>query len=176
MQNSDSGLKVFPNVKVLAEASAMIALAAALYFIKIYQLPQGGSVTAGSMVPILYLSLRRGPAIGSIAGTAFGLIQYLIEPFFFHPVQFILDYPLAIGVLGIAGLFPRHPYTGVTLALGVRFLCHFTSGIVFFASSAPEGMNPAIYSMWYQATYLLPELAVSLVVMYLLRKKIDYAA
>jgi len=154
----------------------MVGLAAVLYLIKIYQLPQGGSVSAGSMVPILFLALRNGPAIGAFAGSIFGLIQYLVEPFFFHPIQFLLDYPVAIAALGIAGFFPRHPYLGVTLALGARFLCHFISGIVFFASYVPEGMSPILYSISYNIAYLLPELIISLIVICLLRKKISHVA
>ncbi|NLS44224.1 MAG: energy-coupled thiamine transporter ThiT [Firmicutes bacterium] len=165
---------MFPNVRILTEAAAMVGLASILYLIKVYQLPQAGSVTAGSMVPILFLALRRGPAIGAFAGGVFGLIQYLSEPFFVHPIQFLLDYPLAIAALGIAGFFSRRLYIGVSLALGARFLCHFLSGVIFFSSYGIPGLNPITYSIVYNIGYLLPELIISLVIIYLLRKKIDY--
>ena len=160
------------STRAVAEAAAMIALSVVLYLIKIYHLPQGGSVTAGSMIPILFLAWRRGPAIGMVAGAAFGLIQYLIEPFFVHPVQFLLDYPLAISALGLAGFFRRWPLVGVVVALAGRFLCHFASGVVFFGSYAPQGVNPAVYSVIYNGSYLLPELVISLVITYFLVRKL----
>ena len=173
--DSHSKLKVFPNIRTLVEASAMIGLSTVLYLIPLYRLPQGGTVSAGSMVPILFLSLKRGPTIGAVAGGIFGLLQYLIEPFFLHPIQFLLDYPLAIGALGIAGLFIRYPFVGIISALTVRFICHFLSGIIFFSSYGIEGVNPIAYSITYNIAYLLPELIISLVIIYFLRKKIDHA-
>ena len=88
------------STKILAEISIFVALATALSFIKIYTFPQGGSVTAGSMVPILWLALRRGPKVGLFAATVYGLVQLVVGPFIFHPAQVLLDYPLAFGALG----------------------------------------------------------------------------
>src|SRR5947208_14914339 len=64
-------------VRIITETIVMVALAGALYLIKIFTLPQGGSVTLGSMVPIFLLSLRRGPRIGLIGGVAFGLVDFV---------------------------------------------------------------------------------------------------
>ncbi|HEV2093551.1 MAG TPA: energy-coupled thiamine transporter ThiT, partial [Rubrobacter sp.] len=56
-----------------------------------------------------------------------------------------------------------------------RFVCHFISGIVFFASYAPEGWNPYLYSAAYNAAYLVPSLAIALVVVVLLLKALEGA-
>ncbi|HHV79779.1 MAG TPA: energy-coupled thiamine transporter ThiT [Firmicutes bacterium] len=160
------------NAKKIAEAAAMVALSALLHVIKIYHLPQGGSVTAGSMVPILFLSIRRGPALGAVAGAAFGMIQYFLDPFFVHPVQLLLDYPMAMASLGLAGFFKKRPIGGVTVALVARFLCHFVSGVVFFASYAPKGSNVLAYSAVYNASYILPELVISAIIVSVLAGKV----
>jgi thiamine transporter len=156
--------------KVFSESVACIALSAALYFIS-FSLPQGGRVTAGSCIPILWLALRRGPKAGVLAGVVLGLIVLVIEPFVFHPVQVFLDYPLAFGVLGLAGFIRKIPLVGVGVGMFGRFICHFISGIVFFASFAPPEMNPVLYSAIYNGSYMLIEFIVSAVMIYILVKR-----
>ncbi len=150
------------------EAGVMIALAVVLHQIKVYQAPAGGAVTAGSMVPLIYLAVRYGPRFGMLTGAAYGLIDFAFEPYFVHPVQFLLDYPLAFGVLGLAGLaiFRKRPALGAVAGVALRFVCHLLSGVVFFASSAPAGQNVWVYSAIYNGTYLGPELIISGVLTY----------
>lgn len=157
--------------KILAEVIVSVALAYVLNLIVLLRLPQGGSVTVVSMTPILWIALRRGARIGVLAGVIFGLVDMFPQPFIVHPVQFLLDYPFAFGALGLAGLLKGHPILGVVAGIGGRFVCHFFSGVVFFAAYAPEGMNPVIYSAVYNGSYLIVELALSIVVMYLLAKR-----
>jgi thiamine transporter len=156
------------DTKVLAEISVTVALSLVLNFIKIFQMPQGGSITLGSMVPVLLLSFRRGPRIGVFTGVVFGLAQMVLDGWIYNPFGMFLDYPLAFGVLGLAGLFKRVPPVGVALSLMARFLSHFLSGILFFWMYAPEGMSPIIYSLVYNGSYMLPELVISAVIIYLL--------
>jgi thiamine transporter len=122
------------------------------------------------MVPILWLALRRGPKVGLFAATLYGVVQFALGPYIFHPAQVLLDYPIAFGLLGLAGFFQNRPFIGVSLGIIGRFLAHFFSGIIFFAIYAPEGMNPAIYSAGYNGGYMLVELVISVYVIYLLRK------
>lgn len=145
-----------------------MALSTALSFIKLFGLPQGGSVTAGSMVPLLWLSLRRGGKIGVFACTAYGLVQLFVEPFIVNPIQVLLDYPVAFGALGLAGFFQNRPFLGVNVGIAGRFMTHFVSGAIFFASYAPEGMSPIVYSAIYNGSYLLPELVISIYLTYLI--------
>ena len=107
------------------------------------------------MLPIIVFALRRGPGAGAMAGTLFGLLDYVFEPFFIHPVQFVLDYPLAFGLLGfVAGLFSAWwhraslrgaaaaavPVVAATVAgVAARFAAHWTSGLVFFATNVYGG-------------------------------------
>ncbi len=149
----------------------MVALAFLLYLVKVFQLPEGGSITLGSMVPIFLLSFRRGAKVGVASGTVLGLIILYYEKFIYNPFQVFLDYPLAFAVLGISGLFRRNPFVGIGVAISARFACHFLSGVLFFQSFAPEGTNPILYSVLYNASYLVPEFIISVAVMYFLMKR-----
>jgi len=157
--------------RILAEIIVAVALAYALNLIILFRMPQGGSVTALSMVPLLWLALRRGVKIGVLGGIVFGLVDMFPQPFIVHPIQFLLDYPLAFGALGLAGLFQKHSIVGVVVGIAGRFLCHFLSGVVFFAMYAPAGMHPAVYSAIYNGSYLIVELIFSIIVMYALDRK-----
>jgi energy-coupled thiamine transporter ThiT len=97
------------STKIIAEIITFVALSTALSYIKVFSLPQGGSVTAGSMVPIIWLSLRRGPKIGLFVCALYGLVQLAVEPFVYYPTQVLLDYPIAFGALGLAGFFKNRP-------------------------------------------------------------------
>lgn len=151
------------DLRRLVEIGFAVALVAVLSNIRVYKLPQGGSITAGSLVPIFYIALRWGGKAGVLAGVLAGGVNYILEPFFVHPVQVLLDYPLAFGLLGVAGFFQRSPVIGIIVGGLARFLAHFVSGVVFFASYAPEGTSPAIYSAVYNGSYMLPEVLISIV-------------
>jgi thiamine transporter len=157
-------------VRIITETIVMVALSGALYLIKIFTLPQGGSITLGSMVPIFLLALRRGPRIGIIGGIAFGLVA-LVEDVYsgveviFYPAQVILDYPLAFGLLGLAGFFQKIPILGVGVGITARFCSHFVSGVLFFASYAPAGVSPFVYSALYNGGFLIPEFVITAALM-----------
>jgi thiamine transporter len=147
--------------KRLTEIAAAVSLAGVLHLITLYHLPQGGRITAASMVPILFVAIRRGGKIGTLAGAIFGLVVLVEGPYVYQQVQLLLDYPLAFGAIGLAGFFRKMPLVGVVIGIGGRFVCHFISGILFFATYAPAGMSPTVYSIIYNASYLIPELIVS---------------
>jgi thiamine transporter len=96
------------------------------------------------------------------------LAQMLLDGWVYNPFGMLLDYPLAFGVLGLAGLFKKMPPVGVAVSLTARFLSHFLSGVIFFWMYAPEGMSPLVYSAIYNGSYMLPELVISAVLIYIL--------
>jgi thiamine transporter len=170
-------MDAFKDTRVLAEAALAVALAFVLGLIKVFQMPFGGSISL-EMVPLILLALRQGPWVGIVAGAAYGLLDLAIEPFVVHPVQVFLDYPLAFGVLGLAGFFQptvRGAILGTIVAVLARFLCHFVSGVVFFASYAPKGWNPFVYSAAYNAAYLVPSLVIALVAVVALLRALEGA-
>jgi thiamine transporter len=167
-QTSQSRKKAF-STRVLAEIIVFVSLAAVLSLVShsFFSLPQGGSINIG-MIPIFWLALRRGPRVGIFAGAVFGMVDLAIEPFIVHPIQFILDYPLAFAALGLAGFFQKWrvlgPLIGVIVGGTGRFLSHFVSGIVYFANYAPEGQSPAVYSLIYNGAYMFPSIAICAIV------------
>jgi thiamine transporter len=156
--------------RILAETIIFVALATALSFVVVYVMPQGGSITAGSMVPLIWLALRRGPKIGVAAGILYGLMQFVVLPYAVDPVQVLLDYPLAFGVLGFAGFSKKMPLIGASVAIAGRFVMHFVSGVVYWAPLYAPDLNPFTYSAIYNGSYLVPELVVTGVIIYLLQK------
>lgn len=152
------------NPKLIAEIGLTLGLGIVLHMIPLYQLPQGGRITPGSLVPIFVLSIRRGSKIGILTGAVFGLLVYLIEPFFVHPIQFILDYPLAFSLLGLSGMVSNIPVVGIILGMLGRLLSHIISGVVYFSSYAPQGMNPWIYSITYNGSVVLPDAILALII------------
>jgi len=161
----------------LTEAALAIALAFVLGLIKIFQMPFGGSISL-EMIPLILLALRQGPVVGVVAGSAYGLLNLAVQPVVVHPVQVLFDYPLAFGALGLAGFFRptvRGAVIGATVAVLARLVCHFVSGVVFFASYAPEGWNPYVYSGAYNAAYLVPSLVIALVVVVVLLRALEGA-
>ena len=171
------------SVRFLTEASIMIALATVLSMIKVFKMPQGGSITAGSMIPIILIALRWGTLRGILVGLAYGVLQSIVEPYVVHPVQYILDYPLAFGLLGLAGLgkelalklnakkdsFKEYIFiiTGIFLGILGRFISHVLAGVVFFSENA-ESLDSWTYSMGYNGSYLGVELLISILIIILI--------
>lgn len=162
-----------PTTRILSEAAVLVALAGALNFVKIFTLPQGGSITAGAMVPICWFALRRGAKWGIFAGVVFSFVVMLnpVDFYVVNPAQLLLDYPIAFGALGLAGAFRRHPLVGVGVGILGRFLSHFASGVIFFSMFAPTGMSPLLYSALYNGSYLSGEFVVTVLIMFLLVKR-----
>lgn len=149
----------------IAEIGLALALSTILSEIKISGFwAQGGSVTAASLVPIMIIAFRYGGKVGLTVGVIHGLIQLIIGPYVVHPIQLLLDYPIAFGMIGLCGFFNKNKILGIIVGLLGRFLMHFISGIIYFAQYAPEGWNPAYYSFIYNISYIAPEIIISIIV------------
>ena len=163
-------------IERLAVSAVLIALAAVLSFVKVYQLPLGGAITLLSMLPIVLISARYGTLWGLASAFCYALVQLgtgLAElmSWGMTPVQWVgsivFDYLLAFTAIGLAGVLASKGRIGLlvgsTLALAMRFVSHFISGTIFFAQWCPEGWNVAIYSVCYNGSYMLPELIFTLI-------------
>lgn len=135
--------------RLLVYAALCIAMSFVLSYVRIVKMPQGGSLTLASMLPIVLYAYWYGPGPGFGAALVYSVLQFFQDPFFLSVPQFLLDYILGFGVLGLASLFRDLPL-GMLVSGAARFLCSFTSGIVFFGEYAPEGMPVALYSFTYQ--------------------------
>ncbi|MBR4949455.1 MAG: energy-coupled thiamine transporter ThiT [Clostridia bacterium] len=140
----------------LVECAVMVALATILSFIKIMDLPYGGSITLCSMVPLIIVSYRRGTKWGIMAAFVFSLIQLLtglssikgITGFFIVMGSILLDYVIAYTVLGLGGVF-RNSVKNPAISLGLgamiscvlRYFCSFLSGALFWSEYATDTLS-----------------------------------
>ncbi len=159
---------------MLVEIAMAVAIAMVLSQFRIYRMPQGGSVTLMA-VPLLVIAFRWGGKAGFTAGLVLGIIRLFTDAYIVHWVQFILDYPLAFAVLGSAGFLTRQHHLGTVVGFALRFACHFTVGATFFASFAPEGTPVALYSAIYNGSYILPEMALALLIAPWLYRRLEAA-
>lgn len=156
--------------RMIANAALCLALAFVLSYIKLFDLPQGGAVTAASLLPIVAFAYSYGLAPGLVVGVAYGLLQMIQDPWIVTPVQAILDYPLAFACIALAAVARRLPdswgwLAGMALAAVGRFVCHTFTGVVFFAEYAEgTGMTPFVYSVSYNS-FVFVDMAICAVVM-----------
>ena len=153
------------NARTLAQAAMCIALSYILSCIRLYRFEFGGSVTLLSMLPIVLCALCLGAGKGMIVGCAYGLLQLLQDFYISHPIQLLMDYPVAFAMLGLAGLarhLPRRVQLpcAVLIAAAGRFVMHLISGAVFFGSYAAPGQTAIAYSFLYNIGYMGPDAAL----------------
>lgn len=169
-------MKKNKKVLILVEGAVMIAMATVLSFIQVFKLPWGGSITLLSMLPIALFSIKRGVKSGLIVAFLYSLIQFgqgIMDGLFGWGLTtgmliacILLDYILAFTVLGLSGLFRKTlagQIAGIALAVILRFVCHFLSGVVIWHSfgqlwEAFYTENTYLYSLLYNGAYMLPEL------------------
>lgn len=172
-------MKKHNTIVCMVEGAMMIALATILSYIKFVDLPYGGSVTL-EMIPLVLMGLRRGPKWGFLTGFVHGILQMIIG---FSNVLYcatllaqigciLLDYVLAFSVLGLAGVFAL-PFkknrkagciVGSVVVCLLRFVCSFLSGWLLWGSYAPEGQAAWLYSLGYNASYMIPDTIIVAVV------------
>lgn len=162
------GHKTVWNTKMMAMGAVCIALSSVLSMIKIWKMPQGGSITAASMLPLMLFSYVYGMGPGCLVGALYGVLQFIIEPYFLSVPQMLLDYPIAFGMMGLAGLFSKMDDENLGLTVGVvlasvgRFVAAVLSGVIFFAEYAGD-QNPWVYSIVYNGSYMLPECIICVI-------------
>ena len=169
-------------INIIAEGGIMLALATALSFIRIVQFPWGGAVTLISMLPIMVFAIRHGVLKGLVVSFLFSLISFgqgiMIDGLLgwgltpgLLVATILLDYIFAFTVLAVSGIFGKTSLVriigGISLSVALRFVLHVFSGVFVFES---VGLiwnwnieNSWLYSMLYNALFLVPELAMTLV-------------
>jgi len=156
------------DTRVLVISALLVALAVVLKQIRLFQMPQGGDVSVFGMLPIALCAYFFGVRRGIMAGMCVGIIDLIFSPYVIQPVQLLLDYPLAFGAIGFAGLLRNRKFglvTGYLLGVFGRYICSVLSGIIFFGSYAPEGFNAVTWSLWYNFAYLAAEAAITVILL-----------
>lgn len=177
-------------VRRLTETGVMIALATALSYISFGNLPMGGSVTLFSQVPIIIIGYRYGFRWGAFTGVIHGILQMLLQGlgnfayvkgFVAYLILISADYIIAFMVLGIGGAMFKKLIKNQPLALGMgaavasvlRYICHVISGATIWKEYAGD-QSVLAYSLTYNATYMVPELIVSVIGVVLLALVLDF--
>ena len=165
------------STRCLAEAAILVALAQILSYIKLYQFPNGGSVTLATF-PLILFAVRWGLRPGLLACFAYGSLQLIFDgAYAWGWASMLLDYLLAFTPLGLAGLFRGKKwgiFVGTVLGCFCRFVIHFISGITVYRILVPTETvgilftNPYFYSLAYNGTYMLANTALALVIAALL--------
>ena len=181
----------------LVEGAMMLALAWVIDYLcalapyNAILFPAGGSITVG-MIPIIYYAYRHGPLRGVGAGFVFSGLQIILG--WYPPpagvwwaflLCILLDYTVAYAVVGLAPVFARltgqsspgrrlagYGVGAVTVCL-LRYLSSVLSGGLLWGSYAPAGMNPWVYSLLYNAGYMLPNAVLTGLLAVLLCRAMD---
>lgn len=158
------------DTKCIATAGVCIALSFVLSYIKLFELPQGGSVTLCSLFPVMLFAYIYGMKKGVLVGFVYGALQAVQTPFIIHPAQFLLDYPVAFSSVGLAGIFSGKNFLEKTPSLKFsisaiitaifRFLSHLLSGV--FAFGAYTDGNVFTYSLAYNS-FVFVDMAIVVV-------------
>ncbi len=182
-------MKQKSSVLRLVEGALLIAVATVLSMVKLLDLPYGGSVTACSALPVLLIGYRHGIKFGVFAGFVYSLLQLLLgmntlSYFFSTPLSVVaiilLDYVLAFAVLGLGGVFRREGrpqgqalVSAALLASTLRYICHVISGCTVWAGLSIPTEAALLYSLAYNATYMLPETLVTALGAWYLSRALD---
>ncbi len=160
--------------KMLAYGALAIALSFVLSCIRLFKMPTHGSITPGSMLPLMLFAAVYGIVPGLFAGSVYGILQFFQDPWFFSTPEFILDWILAFAALGLAGIAKDKKETwlfpGIVAAVLGRAVCAIAAGLLIVADYAPEELvinntvmgSKFIFSVVYNGVYLLPEMAICL--------------
>lgn len=161
-------------LRALCEGAVLVAAAQLLGYIKLWRMPWGGSITL-IMVPLVIYAVRWGLGSGLLAGFALGVLQFILDGGFAIGWQSIIgDYVLAYTAVGLAGLMAHRKggvFLGALVGGGVRLLVHYVVGATIWAEYMPEvflGLpmdSPWVYSLLYNLFYMVPNIAVTLVVL-----------
>ncbi len=179
------------NTLALCEAGIMISLSTVLAMLKLIDMPYGGSVTFAQMLPILIFAYRHGPKFGMGAALTASVIQLLLglENFSYLPlttwysvlVLALLDYIIAYSVFGAVGFlrskmdYRKAMTIGAVCASIVRYLCHVVSGFTAWAAFELPTGAVLLYSVGYNATYMIPETIVLVAATYYICSAIDFS-
>ena len=157
------------STKQLVFCAAAMALAFITSYIKIWNMPWGGSVTLCSMLFIVLAANWYGAGTGIFVGLAYGILQFIQEPYVLSFFQVCCDYILAFAALGVAGFFAKKKHgllKGYIAAVLARGAFHALGGYLYWMDYMPENFPQALKSVYpiaYNYSYLLAEAVITIV-------------
>ena len=154
----------------LVFCAVAMALAFVTSYLKIFTLPWGGSVTLCSMLFIVLVANWYGVGTGITVGLAYGILQFIQEPYVLSFFQVCCDYILAFAALGIAVFFAKQNHgllKGYIAAVIARGAFHALGGYLYWMSYMPENFPKsltAVYPIVYNYSYLVAEAIITVIV------------
>lgn len=173
----------------IVESAVMIALAVILSMIEVVKMPFGGGITAAAMLPIVLIAYRHKNKWGILTAFVYGLLQLLLglgnlqyaTTFAAACAIIFLDYILAFGVLGFAGIFrgklnsqSAELTLGILISCFLRYVLHVICGCTVWAGVSIPTADGLIYSLAYNAAYMIPETIITLGAAWYLSKYINF--
>ncbi len=161
------------STKQLVFCAAAMALSYVTSYIKVIDMPYGGSVTLFSMLFVCLIGYWYGPRISLMTGLAYGLLQFLQDPYILSPFQVCCDYILAFASLGLSGLFWKSKnglIKGYLLGILARGAFHTLGGYLYWRDYMPDNFPKsltAVYPIVYNYSYILLEGAITVVILLL---------
>lgn len=156
--------------KQLVYCAMAMALAFITSYIKIFGMPWGGSVTLCSMLFIVLVANWYGVQTGIFVGLAYGILQFIQEPYVLSFFQVCCDYILAFAALGVAGFFAKSSYglvKGYIAAVLARGAFHALGGYLYWMDYMPDNFPQALKSLYpivYNYSYLLAEAVITIII------------
>lgn len=147
-----------------------VALAFITSYLKVFSLPWGGSVTLCSMLFIVLTANWYGPKTGVMVGLAYGILQFIQEPYVLSFFQVCCDYVLAFAALGLAGFFAKSSHglvKGYLVGVIARGAFHALGGYLYWMSYMPENFPQSLKSVYpivYNYSYLLIEAVITIII------------
>lgn len=161
------------STKQLVFCAAAMALSYVASYLKVFEMPYGGSITLFSMLFVCLIGYWYGPSVGILTGLAYGILQFLQEPYILSFFQVCCDYVLAFAGLGLSGLFSKSKnglLKGYILGIFVRGFFHTLGGYLYWMDYMPENFPQslaALYPIIYNYSYILAEGVITAIVILL---------
>ena len=155
--------------KQLAFCAMGIALAFVTSYIQLVKMPYGGTVTLMSMLFIVLIGYWYGPWTGILVGFAYGVLQFIQDPYYLSLLQVCLDYLFAFAALGVAGFFRNQKnglLKGYIAAVFARGVFASLAGYIFWMEYMPENFPAslkAVYPIVYNYMYLIVEAVLTII-------------
>lgn len=156
--------------KQLVFCGTAMALAFIASYLKLFSMPFGGTVTLFSMLFICLIGYWYGPRTGLLTGLAYGILQFLQEPYVLSFFQVCCDYLLAFAALGLAGIFRKSKNSlvkGYLFAVLMRGAFHALGGYLYWMDYMPDHFPRSLtlfYPIIYNYSYLIAEAVITILV------------
>ncbi len=176
----------------LVLTALMLALATVLSEMTPIRMPMGGTVTPGSMVPLVLIGQLYGMGWGFASCTVYGIVQMLfgLDNFSYATSLWaviaiaLFDYIAAYGIIGLSAVTRKLKNRALAAGLAGliagagRFVCHFLSGVTVWKEWVDVTALPAAlqdtwvargdaliysYSFFYNGATMLPEIIITVI-------------